>query len=241
MRPTLLCLHGWGGSSASFDALKAALADVDIDVLAPDLPGFGAEPEPLRPWHTVDYAQWVVDWLAKNRKGTGPLFLLGHSHGGRISLLLCAGEALKPRHLFLCAPAINRHGRYRLRRSVGYVLAKTGKAVLSLPVLSALLPAGRRLLYKLMRVHDYERASPLMQKTLVLVTRDDISPLAPHIAIPTDLFWGEDDRQTPLEDGEFLAETMPNARLHRYAGVRHAVHRDRAQEIAAVIAKTIKA
>lgn len=237
MRATLLCLHGWGGSSASFDALKKALGGSNIEVLAPDLPGFGAEPEPTRPWHTVDYAQWVVDWLAKNHKDTGPLLLLGHSHGGRIALLLCAGEALKPTHLFLCAPAINRHGRYRLRRQIGYVLAKGGKAILSLPGLSLLLPAGRRLLYKLMRVHDYERASPLMQQTLVLVTRDDITPLAMHIAIPTELFWGEDDRQTPIADGEFLAETMPHARLHRFAGVRHAVHRDRAAEIAAAVRK----
>jgi hypothetical protein len=30
---------------------------------------------------------------------------------------------------------------------------------------------------------------------------------------------------------------MPHARLHRYAGVRHAVHRDRAAEIAAAIKK----
>lgn len=240
MRPTLLCLHGWGGSSSSFDALKKELDGAGLEFLAPDLPGFGKESEPPRPWTVDDYGQWVVDWLGAHRRETGPLFVLGHSHGGRTLLKLCATARLAPDHLFLCAPAINRRHRYRLRRTVGYALAKTGKALLALPGLKTLAPLGRKGLYKLMRVHDYERASPLMQKTLVLVTQDDLSELAAKITIPTDLFWGEDDRQTPVEDGEFLKKTMPHAVLHRYAGVRHAVHRERAAEIAAVIRRTLR-
>lgn len=239
MRPTLLCLHGWGGSSSSFDALRQALAGAEVDILTPDLPGFGAEAEPPHPWNVDDYGRWVVHWLQANRRENGPLFVLGHSHGGRIALKLAAEQSLVPDRLFLCAPAINRRGRYALRRSVGFILAKSGKAVLSLPGISALAPLARKALYKIMRVHDYERASPLMQKTLVLVTRDDVSMLADQVTTKTDVFWGEEDRQTPVEDGEFLKAHMPRCTLHRYAGVRHAVHRDRATEIAAVIRQAL--
>lgn len=239
MRATLLCLHGWGGSSSSFNTLRTKLQDADVEFLAPDLPGFGTEPEPDEPWNVDSYGTWVVGWLKKNRQSKGPLLLLGHSHGGRIALKLVASGTLTPDHLYLCAPAINRHHRYRLRRKVGQTLAKTGKAVLSLPVLSAFAPLGKTALYKLMRVHDYEKASPIMQKTLVLVTQEDISLLADRISVPTDLFWGNEDSQTPVEDGEFLASAIKPCRLHRYAGVRHAVHCDRAAEIAAVIRHAI--
>ncbi len=239
MRPTLLCLHGWGGSAESFAALRAELAGQNLEILTPDLPGFGAQSEPPRPWTVDDYCAWVVDWLGAHRTSHGPLFLLGHSHGGRISIKLTSSGALKPERLFLCAPAINRRHRYRLRRVIGLALAKTGRALMSLPGISTLAPAGRRLLYKLMRVHDYERATPLMQKTLVLVTREDLSPLLSAINVETDLFWGNDDHQTPVSDGVFMCHVMPHARLHRYAHVRHGVHRDKAKEIAAVIVKAI--
>ena len=189
MRPTLLCLHGWGGSSSSFNTLRTKLQETDVEFLAPDLPGFGDEPEPAEPWNVDDYGKWVMTWLKKNRTAKGgPLLLLGHSHGGRIALKLVADKTLEPDHLYLCAPAINRHHRYRLRRKVGLTLAKTGKAVLKLPVLSVLAPLGKTALYKLMRVHDYEKASPLMQKTLVLVTQEDVSLLAPRINVATDIF-----------------------------------------------------
>ena len=43
MKPVLLCLHGWGGSGGSFAELRAALHGTELEILTPDLPGFGAE------------------------------------------------------------------------------------------------------------------------------------------------------------------------------------------------------
>lgn len=235
MTATLLCLHGWGGSQHSFDELRAALGSTTLEVLTPNLPGFGDEPDPPHPWTIDEYGTWVVDYLRTHRQGTGPLFLLGHSHGGRTALKLVATKQLAVDHLILCAPAINRRHRYLIRRVVGVVLAKAGRTLLSLPGLQRFVPIGRRWLYKLMRVHDYERASPLMQQTLVLVTREDLTPLLPQVHTPTTIFWGEDDRQTPVSDAHLIAAAIPGAALHTYPGVRHGVHRDRAADIAARI------
>ena len=103
MPTTLLCLHGWGGSKESFTELREALKDSDITILTPDLPGFGSEPEPSRPWTTDDYAEWVAEWLRSNRpplpnplptgEGKTRLFLLGHSHGGRIVIKLAQSKS----------------------------------------------------------------------------------------------------------------------------------------------------
>lgn len=235
MTPTLLCLHGWGGSKDSFGPLRDALAGVHLEILTPDLPGFGTEPDPATPWTTDDYATWVKTWTAKNKKSSGPLWVLGHSHGGRTTIVLAAKNMLEIERLFLCAPAINRKHRYLLRRMIGGALAKTGKALLSIPGLSVLARPARTILYKLMRVHDYERASPLMQQTLVLVTRDDLSLLFAHVSQPTDIFWGELDTQTPVSDAHYLQTRIPRSTLHLYAETRHGVHKTNAKEIAAVI------
>ncbi len=235
MATTLLCLHGWGGSKASFDPLREALAGANLEILTPDLPGFGDEPDPSTPWTIDDYAMWVKEWLAKNRHGNGPLWLLGHSHGGRVSIVIAAKRILPVDELYLCAPAINRKRRYLLRRIVGVALAKVGRLFLSIPGLSSLAPAGRTLLYKLFRVHDYERSSPLMQQTMLLVTREELEPLFKDISIPVELFWGTDDTKTPISDASVLKEGIPQLSFHVFEGARHGIHKTNAREIAAVI------
>ncbi|MDO8648282.1 MAG: alpha/beta hydrolase [Candidatus Peregrinibacteria bacterium] len=237
MKPVLVCLHGWGGSKESFTELRAALQGKEIDILTPDLPGFGSTPEPKEPWTVDDYAQWVERWLQNQKpetKNQQPVLLLGHSHGGRIAIKIALRGNVPVSHLFLCASAGIKHPRH-VKRVIGLTLAKTGKFFLAIPGLRALAPLGRKLLYKLVRVHDYERASPVMRETLIRVTSEDFRKYLREIAIPTDIFWGEDDRMTPLSDGQYMHSQIRGSTFHTYPSVRHAVHRARAREIAEVI------
>lgn len=237
MSRVLVCLHGWGGSKESFDPLRAALASSSVNVYTPDLPGFGTEPEPAYGWTVDDYAEWVEAWILQNvPMAHEGILLLGHSHGGRIAIKMAVRKNIHIDHLFLCAAAGIRHGRH-LRRIIGLMLSKTGKTILSLPGLRALEPQGRKLLYKMVRVHDYERASDVMRKTMINVSREDLSPLLAQIKIPTDLFWGTEDGMTPYSDAKLMEANIPTATLHTYPGVRHSVHKDRADDIARVIQK----
>lgn len=239
MSHILVCLHGWGGSKESFTEIKAALRKSGMEIYAPDLPGFGAEPDPPRPWTVQDYADWVEEFLRQNAILDQPISLLGHSHGGRICIALATRKRLKVQHLYLCAAAGIRRPRHA-KRIVGLVLAKTGKVFLAIPGMRTLQPLGRKLLYKLVRVHDYERASDVMRRTLINVTREDLRPLLPRITVPTDIFWGTDDQMTPMADGKLMHEEIRGSRLHLYPGVRHRVHRDRAEEIAQIIQSNIR-
>lgn len=245
MKHVLLCLHGWGGSKESFTELRKALKDADLAILTPDLPGFGSEPEPQRAWTTDDYADWVVGWLKRQRIAESTnqrILLLGHSHGGRIAIKLAARlhDSSKTLpianidHLFLCASAGIRHPRH-FKRICGMMLAKTGRGFLSLPGLSLLQPLGKKFLYKLIRVHDYERASPVMRETLVKVSSEDLTPLLSSVTVPTDIFWGDQDRMTPVSDGRLMHNLIRGSALHAFHGVRHGVHREKAAEIAAEI------
>ena len=251
---TLLCLHGWGGSAESFTELREALKDTDITILTPDLPGFGSEPEPKEPWTTDDYADWVVQWYEANRpplpvplpsgEGKTRLLLLGHSHGGRIAIKLVTRSNSEfripnsefPSHLFLCASAGLRHPRH-FKRILGLTLAKTGKTLLRVPGLKSLEPLGKKFLYRLVRVYDYENASPVMRQTLINVTKEDLRPLLSKISVPTDIFWGEDDGMTPVSDAHVMHNEIAGSTLYLYKGVRHRVHRDKAREIGEVIRK----
>jgi len=249
MSKILVCLHGWGGTKESFTELRAALAGTDIQILTPDLPGFGSEPEPPKPWTVDDYTDWVEQWLnnklSAHSSQLTALHLLGHSHGGRIAIKLAyrqSANCQKPiancgiSHLYLCAPAGIRHPKH-FRRIMGLMLAKGGSAVLSIPGMDRLKGIGRRLLYKLLRVHDYERASPLMRETMIRVSAEDLRPLLKDIAIPTDIFWGREDTMTPFSDALLMEREIRGSTLHAFPGVRHRVHRDRAGEIAAIISQ----
>src|SRR3989344_7187658 len=243
MARTLVCLHGWGASKESFTELMEALKGSDITVLAPDLPGCGDEPEPGMPYSVDDYAEWVIRWLTENgkRKTEKDWMLLGHSHGGRIAIKLVTeklstlnSQLSTPSHLFLCAAAGIRHPRH-FKRIIGLMFAKLGKVILALPGLRKLEPIGKKLLYRLVRVHDYEKAPDIMRRTMIKVAGEDLRPLLPQIIVPTDLFWGTEDGMTPYGDAKIMEKEIPNAKLHTYPGVHHRVHRDRAREIAEVI------
>jgi len=233
MSSTLLCLHGWGGSSASYQELRDALKNDPITVFAPDLPGFGSEPDPERPWTVDDYADWVTEYL-KKQNVAGPILLLGHSHGGRISLKLAARKTVPIRHMYLCAAAGMRRRRY-VKRVLGLVLSKIGHVLFLIPGVKSLEPKARKLLARFVGSYDYEKASDLMKKTLVLVTKENLEPLLASVDVPTDIFWGEDDRQTPVADAYILRDGIKGSDLHVFPGVRHRVHRDKAREIAGVI------
>jgi len=234
MTKTVVCLHGWGGSKESFGELRQALKGTSIHLLTPDLPGFGEEPEPGRPWNVDDYADWTEHYIRKHVQG--PFMLLGHSHGGRISIKLTTRGTLPIARLILCASAGIKHPRH-IKRTVGLTLAKSGKALLSIPGVRTLQPFAKKILYKLVRVHDYEKASPVMRETLIRVSREDLRPLLREIRIPTDIFWGTADRMTPYGDAKIMKREIAGSQLHEFEGTRHAVHRERALEIAHLITK----
>lgn len=241
MQRILVCIHGWGGSKESFTELRAALQNKDLIILTPDLPGFGDETDPEAPWHNDDYADWVCNWIATELKvinrADATIDVLGHSHGGRISIKLATRQSngqqlpFTINHLYLCAAAGIRHPRH-IKRVIGLLLAKTGKFFLQLPILNKLAPVGKKVLYKLVRVHDYEQASLIMQDTLRLVTQEDLTPILSQINIPTDLFWGTDDGMTPYSDGLTMQRLIADSALHSFPSVRHGVHRVRAVELA---------
>jgi len=83
-----VALHYWAGAGRAFAAVAARLAS-QHQLLAPDLPGFGAAP-PLEDLSVDAYADYVAHFIAA--QGLAHYGLVGHSMGGKIALALAARQ-----------------------------------------------------------------------------------------------------------------------------------------------------
>src|SRR5918998_541309 len=80
----LLCLHGLGGTKASFLPTVAALAD-RYRVVAMDLPGFGESDKPIAaPYDSDWFARSAFDTL--DALGVDAAHVAGNSMGGRVAI-----------------------------------------------------------------------------------------------------------------------------------------------------------
>ena len=81
---TLVLLHGWGQNIEMMKPIGNAFSK-EYKVLIPDLPGFGQSIEPDTIWTMYDYVECIHGLLEK-LKIKNPI-LIGHSFGGKISLI----------------------------------------------------------------------------------------------------------------------------------------------------------
>lgn len=103
--PPLICLHGLGGTKASFMTTVSALAPAGHRVIAVDLPGFGDSSKPRSarfdaPWFAAALVE-LLDELGLERAS-----FAGNSMGGRIAIELGIREADRVEKLVLLAPAL---------------------------------------------------------------------------------------------------------------------------------------
>ena len=101
--PTVVLLHGLGGSHLNWDLL-APLLRPHARVLALDLPGFGRS-EPGERRATVAANVEVLDRFLREVAG-GPVVLVGNSMGGMISILATARSPELVSGLVLLNPAV---------------------------------------------------------------------------------------------------------------------------------------
>ncbi len=103
--PTIVCVHGLGGSYTNWLAVAPGLARHGR-VLAPDLAGFGRTP-PGRGGATVAANRRLLGQFL-DRVAGGPAVLIGNSMGGAISILQAAEQPASVAALVLVGPALPR-------------------------------------------------------------------------------------------------------------------------------------
>jgi pimeloyl-ACP methyl ester carboxylesterase len=101
---TVLCVHGLGGTKASFLPTVNALAD-DYRVVAMDLPGFGESDKPIgAPYDAAWFARSV--FAVMDALGIERAHIAGNSMGGRVAIEAGLTDRDRTDGLMLLSPAL---------------------------------------------------------------------------------------------------------------------------------------
>lgn len=232
----VLLLHGWGCDISLMWPVATQLAEAGFAAHVVDFPGFGKTALPPEAWGVPDYAGWVVQYL--DSVGLERVHLVGHSFGGRVSLVLGADYA-------------NRIDRIVLSNSAGvrlppspkmrlyYLARRVLMSILSLPGLGKVKIRVRAAMRRRFGSPDYLKAGPLTE-TFKLVVSHDLLPYARRVQAPTLLFWGDQDMDTPLRAGRILEQAMPDAALILFEGAGHFAYLDNLNQFIRVVTHFFK-
>lgn len=188
----LIFLHGWGGEIDSFKFICKYLK-FDYKAMFIDFPPFGKSEEMSTPWTIFDYATMTNELIKKEKMENS--VIVGHSFGGRVAvilsnlnigkkLILVDSAGLKPKHsLFYYIKTTNN----KIKKKLGIKKIKGSK--------------------------DYEKLSPIMKKTFVNIVNTFLEEYAINIKVPTVIFWGKKDKETPIYMAKRFNKLIKNSEL----------------------------
>lgn len=236
----LLIVHGWGGSTVSWEKVQEILSKNNLKVICFDLPGFGKSSNPNKPWGTDEYIKFIADF--SKAIGLNKFFLLGHSFGGGLAVKFSASFPEKVIALILCNAAVIRtNKKLNFRQKISYFITKISYAILPDSFLNKrFYPLIRKLIYKIAGVNDYYLAQGVMKETFKIISTQDLTEFALKIKAPTLIIWGKDDKTLPLDDGIVLKKIIPNSQIEIIEKAGHSPHRKKPQELSEIIIKFLK-
>ena len=241
----LFMLHGWGGDLHSWKPLAECLSTSKYQIFSLDMPGFGESMAPKKAWYITDYSAFFEKFVQKiyTKYGLkGEYNVVAHSFGGRLILKLfeeSANQISIPSKLVLIASAGIKHP-FSFQKRALQGIAKFGASIFSLPLLRGFKAAARKLMYKILRVHDYERTSGVMRKTFLNIIGDDLIGCLEQINCPALIVWGTDDTYVPVSDAHLMHDKISNSKLKIIKGGRHGIHKTHAKEIGGWIDEFLK-
>ena len=214
LSPVIL-MHGWGCNVDTVASIENIFKG-RMRVLNVDLPGHGQSSEPPSVWGVEDFTAMMEKFIS--RLGLIRPSLVGHSFGGRISLLLSSRNDVG-KVLLVDAAGIKPKRGFNYYRKV-----YTFKAMKNLLILILGRKKGMEAVEKMRAKKgsaDYRSSSPRMRAVMSRCVNEDLKHVMPSIKAPTLLIWGEDDTATPLSDAITMKRLIPDAGLVSFPGCGH--------------------
>lgn len=219
-KDTIVLLHGWG-QNIEMMKMVADPFESDYDIIIIDLPGHGKSEEPKRVYTLYDFVDCVKS-LLDSLKIKNPI-LIGHSFGGKISLLYASMYEVKKLILF-GSPFKCEIKKISLKTK----MLKTAKKV---PGLNKLEEFAK----KHIGSTDYKNASPLMRQILVEHVNLDITDDVKKIKCPTLIIWGTLDDAVPVERAYELENLISDAGVVIYENCTHYAYLERLGQTISVL------
>lgn len=211
----LLLLHGWGCDRNIWKATAEVLRH-HFMVVAVDFAGFGKSQEPREVWGVEEYTR-SIEALVKELGVVRPI-VVGHSFGGRVSILYASRNEVKRVVLTDAAGVKPRRSLGYYRKVYTYKLLKHALPLLIGTKKAQMLLEQRR---KASASSDYNSATPMMRAILSKCVNEDLCAVMPKIQAPVLLFWGDKDTATPLSDAHTMERLIPDAGLVVAQGAGH--------------------
>jgi len=103
--PTVLMLHGVGGGHLAFAPQVESFASAGYRAVSWDMPGYGSS-APIEPYTFKGLAESAIALIealaGRDREGTPPVILIGHSMGGMVAQEVVARRPGLVKRLILC-------------------------------------------------------------------------------------------------------------------------------------------
>ena len=211
----VLLLHGWGCTGKIFKHIASVLSTA-YTTYSFDFPGFGASGEPTEVWGVEKYTQMVEAFVKEN--GIERPALMGHSFGGRVSIVFASRNEVS-RLVLVDAAGVKpkRPLKYYWKVYTFKAMKWLCNTFLPKEKAQAVIDSRR----KGAGSSDYNNASPMMRAILSKVVNEDLTHLMPAIKAPALLFWGNLDTATPLSDAKTMERLIPDAGLVVAHGTGH--------------------
>ena len=211
----IIMMHGWGCNHTTLASIEKIVGE-RMHVFNIDLPGFGKSSEPNEVWGVEDYTRLIEKFI--ERLGIVNPVLLGHSFGGRVSILYASRNEVKSVVLTDAAGVKPRRSFSYYRKVYTYKLLRRALPLLIGEKKAQMLLDQRR---AKSGSSDYNRATPMMRAILSKCVNEDLCYAMPKISAPTLLFWGDMDTATPISDAHKMAKLIPDAGLVVAEGAGH--------------------
>ena len=217
---TIVLLHGWGQNIQMMRPIGDKLQKNNRIIIV-DLPGFGESSEPDYVWSMYDYVDCIHKLLG-HLKVNNPI-LIGHSFGGKISLIYASKYKVKKLILF-GSP---------FKKEIQKLSTKTKilKSLKKVPILKNLEGYAK----KHIGSRDYRNASELMRKIMVEHVNLDITEEVKRIECPTLLVWGTNDLEVPIERAYELEKLIKDAGVVEYEDCTHYAYLERLDQTIRII------
>lgn len=203
---SIVFLHGWGQNIAMMKPVADPFEE-NFDLIIVDLPGYGESDEPPYAFTVNDYVE-CIKGLLDELKIKNPI-LVGHSFGGKISLLYASMYEVEKLVLF-ASPFKQEVTKLSLK-------TRTLKKLKKVPVINKLEGFAK----KHIGSTDYRNASPLMREILVGTVNLDITEEVKKIICPTIIIWGTNDEAVDIKRAYELENLIKDAGLIIYENCTH--------------------
>jgi pimeloyl-ACP methyl ester carboxylesterase len=218
-KPTLVLVHGFGGSSRSMLPLADRLR-VLWQVAAPDLPGFGLTPPRDRALDISGLADVLCGWM--HASGRPRAVRVGLSFGCQVIVDLAVRRPEMAAALVLAGPTVDPRRRTLLQQSARWLWNAAGEPAVSWRLLA----------------RDYADAGlPLLVGTLRHMLADAVEDKLTLVEAPALVVRGGRDPLVSQAWAREAAGRLPDGRLEVVAGARHALTTNSPSALAAATSR----